>query len=558
MLTRNKLAFVLLSLTLASTAQAHFTWLSSDDEGRALLFFGETPKEMNYKLPAPLAKAKVFYQAAGEEPQEVAISKVEEDDFIGLRSEPKTVDTGVLTSYCTYGNYHGTLLTYYVKHYTGDLAQSVPAEVKAAPEGFVIDARPSLIDRGIALTVTRDGKPVEGATATVIDPSGETSEKTTDGEGVAKFYNIEKGEIGFIVRVIDKAEGEVDGEKYTSASHYVTIIANTADAKQQAEAKASASKAEPDAAESQSAVPSAIAPLPLGLASFGAAVLDDYAYAYSGHIGPPHHHSKSHYSTRFYRAPLSGGEWEELPMQCPLQGLVMLPYNGKLYRIGGMYSHNNESEDDDMQSVDYVAAFDPAANEWHSLPPLPEPRSSHDAVVVDGVLYVIGGWTLTGNEDGEWLETAWKLDLDQPKEGWKPVPQPPTTRRALAVSSFGNNVVAMGGMDEFGDITRKVEALDISTGEWRELPELPGNGMQGFGASAWNHEGHLYVSGSSGIVYTLSDDMSEWREVARHADKRFLHRLLPAGKNRLLMLGGASLKTQQYTTDSEWVELEVK
>ena len=119
-----RLATLTVVAMLPTLAQAHFTWLSSDDEGRALLFFGETPDQMDYKLPAPLAKAKVQYQPIGGEPQDLAVAKVEEDDFIGLRSEPKAVDTGVLTSHCTYGNYHGTLLTYYIKHYAGDLAQA--------------------------------------------------------------------------------------------------------------------------------------------------------------------------------------------------------------------------------------------------------------------------------------------------------------------------------------------------------------------------------------------------------------------------------------------------
>lgn len=561
------LATGLLAMLLPTLAQAHFTWLSSDDEGRALLFFGETPDQMDYKLPAPLAKAKVQYQAIGGEPQDLAIAKVEEDDFIGLRSEPKAVDTGVLTSHCTYGNYHGTLLTYYVKHYAGDLAQAAPAENKAAPEGFAIDARPSLIDRGVALTVTRDGKPVEGAGVTLIDPSGETADKETGKDGVVKFYNIAAGKIGFIVAVTEDAEGEAAGKEYTSISHYLTLTTNidgakTSDAsasgsEKDDEEKAAAEKA--DAAEKAAAaappVPSALTPLPQGVASFGAAVADGYVYVYSGHIGPAHSHSKEHYSQNFYRLPLEGGEWQELPMEGPLQGLALVPYEGKVYRVGGMHSRNSEEEDTDMNSVDTFSVFDPETNKWTSLPKLPEARSSHDAVVVDGVLYVVGGWTLAGTEDGEWLETAWKIDLNNLDAGWQSITEPPFLRRALAAGYAGNSLVVIGGIDEAGEISREADALDLETGEWSKLPELPGDGMQGFGVSAWNHEGKLYVSGSSGAVLTLSDDMKEWQEVAQHADKRFFHRLLPAGENRLLMIGGASLKRRSNAPDSEWVEL---
>ena len=42
---------------LAGQAQAHFPWLAVDDDGRALVFFGERPDERNYHLPEALAAA---------------------------------------------------------------------------------------------------------------------------------------------------------------------------------------------------------------------------------------------------------------------------------------------------------------------------------------------------------------------------------------------------------------------------------------------------------------------------------------------------------------------
>jgi streptogramin lyase len=42
------------------------------------------------------------------------------------------------------------------------------------------------------------------------------------------------------------------------------------------------------------------------------------------------------------------------------------------------------------------ARFDPATKSWEELPPLPEPRSSHDVVVIDNQVIVVGGWALDG------------------------------------------------------------------------------------------------------------------------------------------------------------------
>lgn len=554
MLTRILPVAVIGLMLVASSSHAHFPWLSSDEEGRALLFFNESPHAMDYRMPEVVGKAEVLLKAKGDEPQPLELEAVETKEYVGRKSQPDTVSTGVLTTTCNYGNYHGTLLIYYVKHYAGNVTQAAKLEADKAAKGFAIDARPSLIDKGIAITVTRDGKPVADASVMVATPDGENADKKTGKDGVAKFYNLAEGKLGFTVGVTDKKEGEVDGEKYTTVSNYLTLTVDTsakATEEEESDEKEKTASKEPP-------VPSALKPLPEAVTSFGAAVADDYVYVYSGHTGKAHAHSKEHYSRRFVRMPLAGGEWQELPMQDPVQGLALVPHEGRVYRVGGVFSHNAQGEDEDMHSVDKVAVFDPASKEWSDLPSMPTARSSHDAVVIDGVLYVVGGWSLEGTPDGVWSETALKLNLEHPEEGWQELPQPPFVRRALAASHVGNTLVVMGGIDEAGAISRQVDALDLESGEWRTLPELPGDGMQGFGVSAWNHEGKLYVSGSSGIVYTLSDDLDEWQEVAKHADKRFFHRLLPAGEGRLLMIGGASMKRQSHVADSEWVKLDAE
>lgn len=524
------------SAFLGTVAQAHFPWLSTDDQGRALLYFAESPQKTDYRLPDAIAGAQVMLAEQDKDAKQLDLEKVETDDFIGLQSKPDTVGAGVLTSACEYGNYHGTLLTYFAKHYAGDASKSIADEPEAMPTGFALDARPELTDDALEVRVTREAKPVDAASVTLIDPNGERAEKETDSQGIAKFYNVRQGRLGLLVGVSEEAEGEAGGEKYTSKSYYLTLTLNTA---------------EQPAPERQSALPL----LPQRVASFGAAVVDDYVYVYSGHTGTAHDHSSENLSPHFCRMALAGGDWEELPMQQPLQGLPLVPHHGKLYRVGGMYAANGPDDEEDLQSVDEVAAFDPAAKQWTTLPPLPEPRSSHDAVAIDGWLYVVGGWQLAGDEEGQWHDTAWKLRLADTTRGWQPVPALPEHRRALAVAHADGLLVAIGGLDDAGAISRRVDALDLSTGEWRQLADLPGDGMHGFGMSAWNHQGTLYASGSEGEVYRLDVANNQWQSVAKLDDRRFFHRLLPAGKNRLLMIGGASIDREGHVADSEWVQL---
>ena len=550
------------TFVLPLAAQAHMTWLSSDADGRALLFFAESPARPDYKIPEAVAKAEVMLQVADATPKAVELETVESKEFVGRRTAKGVVDNGVLTSVCKYGNYHGMLLTYFVKHYAGELAPAMAAESPKPAAGFVFDVRPALVEDGIVLTATRDGKQLEGVAITLINAADESIDEETGDDGTAKFTQVPSGPVAFIASLTEKESGEADGEPYTSVASYLTLTfdytggtpAAAATEQPEPETKGRPRMEDEDEAAEPS-VESALTPLPEGVTSFGAATCDGYVYVYSGHIGGTHEHTRENYSRHFRRLPLTGGEWEELPFEAPLQGFAVVPYDGKLIRIGGVFSRNAKDEDADMFSTDVVSMYDPEAKSWSKLPSLPEPRSSHDAVVVDHWLYVVGGWNLQGGADGDWHETAWKLDLANLDEGWQPLPKPTFIRRALAVSYLPGKIVAIGGIDDFGEISQDTFALDLETGEWSSLPQLPGDGMQGFGVSAWNHEGHVYASGSTGILYQLSSEAGEWKQVHEFADRRFFHRLLPAGPGRLLMIGGVSMERREHVGDSEWVEL---
>src|SRR5690606_28301295 len=99
------------------------------------------------------------------------------------------------------------------------------------------------------------------------------------------------------------------------------------------------------------------------------------------------------------------------------------------YRIGGMIAKNDAGQPQDMRSLPDVARFDPEKSAWEPLTNLPEPRSSHNAVIHANKLYVIGGWELNGGTyDSEWRQTLATCDLSQPSCTWKVEPMPFATR----------------------------------------------------------------------------------------------------------------------------------
>ena len=139
--------------------------------------------------------------------------------------------------------------------------------------------------------------------------------------------------------------------------------------------------------------------LPRAITSFGAAVLDDSIYVYGGNHGQPHHYSVKGQSGELWRLNLKKpSAWEVAAKGPKLQGLAMVAHKGKLYRAGGFTARNGDDEEQDLWSTPEFSRFDPKTKKWEGLPPMPTPRSSFDAAVAGDTLYVVGGWSMQGDQ----------------------------------------------------------------------------------------------------------------------------------------------------------------
>jgi len=247
-----------------------------------------------------------------------------------------------------------------------------------------------------------------------------------------------------------------------------------------------------------------ITKLPVAVASFGAAVHDGALYVLGGHVGRAHQHSRDNLSPRFLRLGAGADRWEELPGGVGLQSVALVATGRHLYRIGGMEARNARGEDEDLHSVSDVARYDPSAGAWSDFVPLPSGRSSHDAVVAGGRIFVVGGWTLDGAERA-WCHETLVCDLAAGTPVWRVLPQP-FRRRALAAASWNDRVYAIGGLTGSGRPSKRVDVLDPASETWTAGPELPG---PGFGASAFGTRRGLFVSLLDGRVLRLAQQAGQ-------------------------------------------------
>lgn len=287
-------------------------------------------------------------------------------------------------------------------------------------------------------------------------------------------------------------------------------------------------------------------PIPETVTSFGAAIANDALYIYGGHTGRAHAYDNQSQAKTLRRLDLKNPQaWEHLGEGQGLQGLAMVAHGGRLYRIGGFIAKNAEGEEHDLWSQDTVACYDPAKKEWREIAPLPEPRSSFDAAVLDDTIYVVGGWQIRG-DDQVWHKTAYALDLSAKTPQWTALAEPPFQRRALSVAAHDGKLFAIGGMTEQGKPTTRVDFYDVASGKWFRGPDLQGEGMEGFGSSAFAVGGRLYVSTLNGNLQRLAEEGQSWEIVRELEPARFFHRMLPLGNDGLLFVGGANMSEGKY------------
>lgn len=273
--------------------------------------------------------------------------------------------------------------------------------------------------------------------------------------------------------------------------------------------------------------------LPVGVTSFGAASLDGDLYVLGGYTGRPHAYSKEGQRSDLLKRDGRTGKWSKVGAISAAQSMTLLAHQGRLIRVGGMEARNAEGQDADLHSLTDVAAFDPATRQWTALPPLPAPRSSHDAVVIGNELYVAGGWSLHGRESGDWHTNILVLNLDAPLDGWTSI-DAPFERRALATATLDGKLLVIGGIGSSRNISTRVDVFDPATATWSRGPDYP---SVAFGVSAVAAGSTVVGSGVDGKVFRLDAPDAKWVEVSSLAYARFFHRMVADG-DQITVLGG--------------------
>lgn len=153
----------------------------------------------------------------------------------------------------------------------------------------------------------------------------------------------------------------------------------------------------------------------------------------------------------------TGDAWSpRAALLTPRQEIAVAELDDKVYTFGGYGSQR--------ETLDSTEVYDPTIDEWRLIAPMPIGLHHPSAGVVDGVIYVIGGY------EGRAASSA-VLAYDPATDGWTRKSDMPTARGALAAAVVAGQIYVAGGargvsVDDFA-------RYDPATDTWTPLPPMP-------------------------------------------------------------------------------------
>ncbi len=539
------LAVIICNLVLHSTANAHFIWVAKSAEtGKVNVYFGEGPYADKAQFLGGLSGMQVWSVDVDGKVLPILFEKKTdgEDGWFECSSDLPLIQVDVDCEYGLFSRGENAMFLHYSAKYVSEGSGRNVKSTGKLPLDIAFEAAAGQT----TFSVTFNAQPATDCELQIVDGSGATHDLKTDAAGKVVFNQVPQDQWLVRAKMTNSSPGEVDGKAYDEKRYYCTLAIGQTKTKVATDemAKAKETKlAKTDTAMQKSPFPE----LPIGVTSFGGAIAGDHLYVFGGHCGDAHDYYKAGQNATLYRLNVKKpNAWETVNESTGLQGLAMVEHKGNLYRVGGFTALNEQGQEQDLHSVAEFARFNFESNQWDQMKPMPNPRSSLDAVVVGDSLFVVGGWMIDGKEKTVWSDNMVSIDLSDPDADWETI-SVPFKRRALSVAHQGDQLYVVGGMQESGGTTSEVEIYDIKSKSWRDGPTLPGSGeMEGFGSSSFNVGSRLVVSTYGGSVLKLNEAADGWQQIHQLENGRFFHRLLPLTSDKFILVGGANMETGKF------------
>ena len=213
--------------------------------------------------------------------------------------------------------------------------------------------------------------------------------------------------------------------------------------------------------------------------SFGAVAHQGKMYVCGGHAGAEHTYPPESFRDDLFVFDPATGTWSTLaPRPHKAHGFELVAHGDYLYAFGGFaYGHGNRPA---WKSLDVVDRYDLRTNQWTTVARLPRARSSNVASVVDGKVFLIGGWDATpsapGDAEGDFHHEVDVFDLATEAVSTASWQIPLPLRRAFSAIEHDGHIILVGGLgvgSSHFELLAQVTRINPWNGLTRELSALP-------------------------------------------------------------------------------------
>jgi kelch-like protein 18 len=159
-------------------------------------------------------------------------------------------------------------------------------------------------------------------------------------------------------------------------------------------------------------------------------------------------------------------EWQvRQPLPEPLANLAAAALDERIYVAGG----SQNTADGATVVRDLFLRFEPAIDHWTGLGTLPMPLVGAQLVADETALYLLGGWDGRQMRDEVWRYAPSSDDSVRPN--WELVTRLETPRAFLGATIVDGEIYVVGGYDGKSEMDL-ASAYTLATGAWRNLPPL--------------------------------------------------------------------------------------
>ena len=202
--------------------------------------------------------------------------------------------------------------------------------------------------------------------------------------------------------------------------------------------------------------------------------------------------------------PASNKWTEKKKMARPAHHLALTGYNGKIYIFGGFEPPPGTTPG--WVPLNNAWEYDPVADTWKALAPMPTKRGAAQAAEINGKIYVIGGGTLAPGAEKPYLDFQTPQnslniveEYDPKTNTWRTRSPMPTPRNHVAMGAINGKIYVAGGRVgapyiSLGTDVSLVEVYDPVKDNWYStLPQRMPTARSGVGFGVYN--GRLLVAG---------------------------------------------------------------